>query len=897
MKFLKGLVGFFLLAICFPSNAQTGNYFLSHYTPSDERIDYVTFDMAQDSNGVIYFANKSGVLEFDGRNWSLIATPGPVYTVATHSSDVFVGCSSGYGKLVWGSENTRTYLSLSQEQPGARQIISSLSVKDDLFFINEQTRYVFSATSGKTESVIKAGPLQRSFTGLFEIGGNVYVETENSILFRIDKNRLVASDIALPGNQDLLFSASLSGTTNVLLGTSNKLFIFDAASGLRQIHLKDSSFLENNVAVAGTWVNEKLAAIGTLRGGVLFINPQTGDTEEVTNYYTGLPDNEVYSILCDRNLGVWVAHDYGFTRVAPYLPFRSYSHYPGLAGNLLCSYTFKGQLYVGTTLGLFTLIREEVYKDESYFVKPAKQSIKPEEELPKTKRGLFSFFKKNKKTAPASPPSSKKRPEIPQKSIRRVLKSVRYVFKNVEGIEGKVSELIQANGKLLAAGISGVLEVDGAKATSILREPVHFIFMSSALNQLLISTLNDEVKSFLAEAKGNWRETHLLDTLHEYASYMFEDKYQNIWLCTRNGAYKIETVDGQITETVTVPLPAISVDEPVGVAYGNDVYVAASGVFNRYDGQQNKFVQLDTFPGPKKYFASAGYFWFYGKTSKDKHGQWRTVDPKMEKALKLEWLGLFKNIRYLAPSEQDGGLWVITAANELYHFSTSKVALETGGYPLFLREVRAQQSKIVPARSLKVSQLESTVTFDFIQPDYMGMKAIEYRYRISGLSKEWSDWSIDNNIVNFSYLPTGEYRVEVQALDLMGKVSEPAYVDLKVEPPYWKQSWFFAAEFIFFSFLVFFSFRLGSANYKYRYLSRLLSMLTVIMLIQFIQTVVSSQITFKSSPVTDFFIQVFIALLVLPIEGYLRKFMLRSADRQMETPRLWDEKKSPQFDG
>ena len=68
-------------------------------------------------------------------------------------------------------------------------------------------------------------------------------------------------------------------------------------------------------------------------------------------------------------------------------------------------------------------------------------------------------------------------------------------------------------------------------------------------------------------------------------------------------------------------------------------------------------------------------------------------------------------------------------------------------------------------------------------------------------------------------------------------------------------------------------------------------MLTVIMLIQFIQTVVASQISFKSAPVTDFFIQVFIALLVLPIEGYLRKFMLRSADAQMQTPRLWDEKK------
>lgn len=890
MKLLKDFAVVVLMAIGINSHAQTGNYFLSQYTPSDERIDYVTFDMAQDNNGVIYFANKSGVLEFDGRNWSLIATPGPVYTVTAQGSDVFIGGSSGYGKLVWGSENARTYLTLSKGQSGASQIISSLSLKDKLFFMNEQSVYVFSVASGKTESVIKVGPQQPSFTGLFEIAGNVYVETETNTLFRIDKDKLVTSDFALSGNQGLLFSTTLSGSNKVLLGTSNQLYTFDATTGLKQIHSKDSSFLENNVVVAGTWVNEKLVAIGTLRGGVVFINPNTGGTEEITNYYTGLPDNEVYSILCDRNLGVWVAHDYGFTRIAPYLPFRSYNHYPGLAGNLLCSYGFKGQLYVGTTLGLFALIREEVYADETFVTSQSQQAKTPKDAPPKTRKGLFSFFKKDKKATDGSN-SGKKPNGQPQKLIRRVLKSIRYVFKSVEGVDGKVNQLIEANGKLLAAGISGVLQVDGLKATAILHQPVHFVFMSGSLKQLLISTFNDEVKSFSAEAKGNWVETHLLDTLHEYASYIFEDKFQNIWLCARNGAYKIETVDGAITETSIVPFPGISIDETVGVAYGNDVYVAASGVFNRYDEQQNKFVQLDSFPGPKKYFASAGYFWFYGKTSKDKHAQWRTVDPKMERALKLEWLGLFQNIRYLAPSGQDEGLWVITAANELYNFSSRKAAAELGGYPLFLREVRGQQSKIAPARSLKVSQLESTVTFDFIQPDFLGMKAIEYRYRVSGLSKDWSDWSTDNNIVNFSYLPTGDYKVEIQTLDMMGRVSEPTYVDLNVEPPYWKQSWFFAAEFIFFSFLVFFSIRLGASNIKYRFLSRLLSMLTVIMLIQFIQTVVSAQISFKSSPVTDFFIQVFIALLVLPIEGYLRKFMFRSANEPVETPRLWDEKK------
>ena len=101
-------------------------------------------------------------------------------------------------------------------------------------------------------------------------------------------------------------------------------------------------------------------------------------------------------------------------------------------------------------------------------------------------------------------------------------------------------------------------------------------------------------------------------------------------------------------------------------------------------------------------------------------------------------------------------------------------------------------------------------------------------------------------------------------------------------PPYWKQPWFYASEFVVFGILVFLSLKLGAANARYRYLSRLLSLLTIILLIQFIQTVVASQITIKSSPVIDFFIQVFIALLILPIESYLRKFMLRTSAQKLE---------------
>jgi hypothetical protein len=71
------------------------------------------------------------------------------------------------------------------------------------------------------------------------------------------------------------------------------------------------------------------------------------------------------------------------------------------------------------------------------------------------------------------------------------------------------------------------------------------------------------------------------------------------------------------------------------------------------------------------------------------------------------------------------------------------------------------------------------------------------------------------------------------------------------------------------------SFRLST---RYRIVSRVLSLLTIILLIEFIQTVIGETILTKNSPVIDFFIQVVVALLVLPVEGYLRNLMLKSLD-------------------
>lgn len=868
------------------ANAQTGNYLLTHYAPKNEDIDHVSFDIAQDNKGILYFANKAGILEFDGHNWNMVTTPAPVYTIAVSSQGtVYAGGLSGFGRIKVAPTG-REYESLSGSIPTANNVFSSIAAHDRIFFLSSNNLYIVDAESGALEKTIAPTAQQGIFKNLFEVDGDVYVNTEGDAMLTWKDGELVTSQFN-PSAGEILFTHRLAGTRKTLLGTSNdRVFIYESGF-LNEIQIKDAEYLKSNVLVSGAWVSEGLVGLATLRGGLIFIDPATGETQEITNYYTGLPDNEVYALLGDDKECLWVAHDYGFTRIAPFQPFRSFSHYPGLEGNLLCAYSMPGDgVYVGTSLGLFKLVKDEVFEDEEYFVTKKKTVVTEEAEpevtaseslVEKTRRSIFGRNKKKKKeetTPPVTAPTPKKTEKTTvvntrERKTRRVLKSLQYKYVRVQGINGKVTHLMNVDGQLMAAGLGGVYNINNISAIVVTSDPIRSVFLSKSIDQMFVSTYNEEIKSY-AKQGSSWKETHLLDTLQEYVSYMFEDKLQNLWLCGRTGVIKVEMIEGEITNVERIAYLKPSIDETVGLAVGSDVYVVNAGEFQLYDPANDKFTRYDSLPGTRKYFASAGAFWFH-----DGH-RWRTIDNRITKQMQLEWLGLFNDIRFLTPLTEEPGLWVITAGNELYRFIPSPKERPVA-YPLFLKGVRGEAG-MLGQHHLQVEEEKGPLTFEFVQPDYNGFETIEYRYLLRGLMDGWTAWSPNNSEINIPYLPSGEYEISVQSMNIFGKVSEVDKISISVEPPYWRKPWFYAMEVLVFSILVLLSVRLTVINQRYRPISRVLSLLTVIMFIQFVQTTAYALINLQSSPVVEFLIQVVIALLVLPLESKLRTFMEQAAE-------------------
>lgn len=812
--FLVGL----LVIFWSETKSQPGNYFLSHYSPADEQIDFRSHDMVQDSDGEIYFANRAGVLEFDGFGWKVIATPGAVYTLTAHGTDILIGGLTGAGKLKDKIQSPRSFELFS----ASSGIFSSTQRENKAYFCSESQLLVYSFDLQTLESTISTNPAAGVFTGVFNLGDKVVVNTEMNGLFEVQGNTLVPFSFDV---RNLIFSSPSPLHKSYLIGTKdNRIFLYQE-NKLKEIVLQPSSLLSRHILTDGVWVSEERLAIGTMRGGVFFINVKTGAIEGTVDYANGLPDNEVFSLMRDKNAGVWVAHEYGFTRIATNFPFRSFHNYPGLQGNILCMRSFQDELYVGTSLGLFRLTQNAADQDL----------------VPMTNRALS------------------------------------YEYERVTPVKEKVNQLLEINGSLIAYGVGGIFEVHGQTAKSILGEPVRHVFQSSSLNQVLVSTFDDELKAFIP-TKSGWTETHLFDTLDNHFSHMFEDKLENIWLCGSSVIYKVETVDNQMIDIIKYPIQNPTSDEVLGLALGSEVYVVSSGQFNHFNGTH--FEKYDSLSGGHRYFASAGNFWFNDGT------KWRTADRKLQ-SMKLEWLGIFPGLRFLSPDGNKDNLWVITDKNELYKFNNEQADSSEALYPLFLREVRGMEVKL--SSEVKVLQSEGAFTFEFIRPDFLGTHANQYRYLVKGLNKQWSAWSSSNNVINFSYLPSGTYQLIVQSKNALGAVSDLKEVAFKVLPPYWKRWWFYALEFVIFSFFVSLSIHLARRNTRYRYLSQILTILTVIMLIQFIQTTITSLISLKSSPVMDFFIQFSIALLVFPVEIIARNTMQKIVHNKYSVHRLFSD--------
>lgn len=83
---------------------------------------------------------------------------------------------------------------------------------------------------------------------------------------------------------------------------------------------------------------------------------------------------------------------------------------------------------------------------------------------------------------------------------------------------------------------------------------------------------------------------------------------------------------------------------------------------------------------------------------------------------------------------------------------------------------------------------QNEVRFDFVGISYRSAGDITYRYRLKGLNDEWQTTRETN--LSYPSLPSGEYELQLQAVNKFGVESDLVKIPFAVEKLLWEKTWF-----------------------------------------------------------------------------------------------------------
>lgn len=120
-------------------------------------------------------------------------------------------------------------------------------------------------------------------------------------------------------------------------------------------------------------------------------------------------------------------------------------------------------------------------------------------------------------------------------------------------------------------------------------------------------------------------------------------------------------------------------------------------------------------------------------------------------------------------------------------FDRSKVP-EHEFLQVFITEVAANGTMLKPAGGKLSLPHNSNVRFRFEGVSFLSTSSVRYRYRLKGLAQDWQ--YTDDPVLNFVSLPSGNYTLQVSAINKFGDKSAVVEQAFEVEQLLWEKRWF-----------------------------------------------------------------------------------------------------------
>lgn len=706
------------------------------------------WNIGQDNNGLMYFANNKGLLVFDGTSWRTYPMPGGtiVRSLAIGDSNkIYVGGQGEFGYFSPAKNGELTYNSLKKLIPPNDNDFAdvwNICIWQKRVFFRSNKR-IFEL-EGNVITVHKS--IDWAYMGITPAGLIAWDFTNRLVTYNRGEWLPVIKVGVLPHDVRLTTVLSI-GKDSILLGTLNHgLFILkkDTVSWFNAPGIKN--FLGKNIFNACLLSSDRIALVTNLVGCIV-INKK-GEFIQRFSKKEGLQNNNILSIKLDQDKNLWLGLDNGIDLISYDNAIKSI--YPD-GENKNTGYTsifYHDQLYFGLSTGLYKVNLPPGSTDYSY----ASADI--------------SF--------------------VPQ-------------------TEGQVWGLSIVNDQLLVAHNRGAYQVENGKV-KVIDDKTGFwtfrpLYTTDPSPVMFAGTYNGI--NFYDYNKGTFTNP-VIHAQFESARYVVMEK-DTIWIAhPYKGLYKVAfNTKGQ-------PF-AIRYQDKKGILSANRnhlyklmgrmVLTSDNGIFE-YDSVQKDFVRSATLEklfgtGPLSYIKEDkfGNLWF----SRDKRvgivdrsGSTPRLVYISEIDDKIMGNG-FENINVV-----DSNNVLIAAEKGFFHINYAQYKKNRHPLQVRIRLVRSGTQKegtivggyggataLLQSPDIKYS--DNSLHFEVASSVYGQELNTEYAWYLEGFDKDWSPW-IKKTEKDYTNLPEGSYTFKVKCRNAADNESTLAAWSFHVLPP-WYRSW------------------------------------------------------------------------------------------------------------
>ena len=328
---------------------------LQNFEPPLPEADSQNLGVVVDPRGQVLVANGSGVLTFDGARWGHIpiGRTRSAFAIALGAGGkVAVGGVDDLGLLEVDEVGSLGFRSLLGQVPEVYrplgQILTIDAAGDGFLFMAE--RVLFHWDGARLE-VLREFPAGRPVARTFAVGTRPMVWNRDDGLLLFSERRLVP----WPGG-DLFrgrrVDALLPAPGGILVSVRGEgLFLLKDGVATPWSPQASAWAIKNRVFVALD-LSDGRFAFGSLVGGALLVAPD-GSIDQLIDSRFGLSDDFVTGLALDGEGSLWLALDSGLVRAEISSPLTLIDRRSGLPGSVLSFVRHRGDLYAGTSAGLF----------------------------------------------------------------------------------------------------------------------------------------------------------------------------------------------------------------------------------------------------------------------------------------------------------------------------------------------------------------------------------------------------------------------------------------------------------------------------------------------------------------------------------------------------------------